>query len=164
MWHTDHFIPSFSPPFLLSSPLSDNDSTETGFFEETQYRYTANASDPSCITAYILWQHGNYKFHSNGSITLYPWGQDGRIQVQEPCATESNILTYYDQQVSFFFSFLGGSCYNWLDQGNVGNLIPLPLPLPLPFLFSSFSSPLPFARPFTWTGESQWIQSKAIMH
>ncbi|EIW71798.1 hypothetical protein TREMEDRAFT_38074 [Tremella mesenterica DSM 1558] len=75
--------------------------TESGFFEEAQYRYTANASNPSCIQAYILWQHGTYTLNDNGSISLFPFGSDGRIQVQDPCAATTNIITYYDQQTWF---------------------------------------------------------------
>ncbi|KAL7418334.1 Reversal of tor2 lethality [Cryptotrichosporon argae] len=71
--------------------------TDTGFFEEAQYRYTSNATNPSCIQGYILWQHGTYQLNDNGSITLYPFGSDGRIQVQDPCAATTNVITYYDQ-------------------------------------------------------------------
>lgn len=71
--------------------------TDTGFFEEAQYRFTANASNPRCITAFILWQHGTYQLNNNGSLTLYPFSADGRIQVQDPCAAVTNIITYYDQ-------------------------------------------------------------------
>ncbi|WWD19511.1 hypothetical protein CI109_103972 [Kwoniella shandongensis] len=75
--------------------------TNDGFFEEVQYRYTANASNPSCITAFILWQHGTYVLNNDGSMTLNPFGPDGRIQVQDPCAATTNIITYYDQQTTF---------------------------------------------------------------
>lgn len=76
-------------------------STNTGFFEEAQYRYEANATNPACIQATIFWQHGEYRFNPNGSITLYPFGSDGRIQVQNRCAAVTNIITYYNQQVRF---------------------------------------------------------------
>lgn len=75
-------------------------STNTGYFEEAQYRYTSNASNPACIQATIFWQHGTYRLNNNGSVTLYPFGVDGRIQVQDPCAAVTNIITYYNQQVS----------------------------------------------------------------
>lgn len=71
--------------------------TDSGFFEEAQYRFNSNASDPQCITAYVLWQHGKYQLNNNGSITLYPFGSDGRIQVQDPCAAVTNVITTYDQ-------------------------------------------------------------------
>ena len=64
------------------------------------YRYQSNASNPKCITATIQWQHGKYGLNDNGSMTLYPFGADGRIQVQDPCAAVTNIITYINQQVS----------------------------------------------------------------
>jgi hypothetical protein len=103
--------PSLPPLFFnefpsRSVPLSHDTawhahSTDTGFFEEAQYRYTANASNPSCIQATIFWQHGKFGLNDNGSITLYPFSSDGRIQVQDPCAATTNIITYYNQQVSW---------------------------------------------------------------
>jgi hypothetical protein len=35
--------------------------------------------------------------NNNGSISLFPFGADGRIQVQDPCAAVTNIITYYNQ-------------------------------------------------------------------
>lgn len=75
--------------------------TNTGYFEEAQYRYTSNASNPSCITAYIIWQHGTYTLEDDGSLVLNPFGADGRIQVQDPCAATTNIITYYDQVTTY---------------------------------------------------------------
>ncbi|WVQ84911.1 hypothetical protein IAT38_007074 [Cryptococcus sp. DSM 104549] len=75
--------------------------TNDGYFEEVQYQYTANASNPKCITAYIYWQHGTYSLNDNGSISLFPFSSDGRIQVQDPCAATTNIITYYNNQVLF---------------------------------------------------------------
>ncbi|OCF40789.1 hypothetical protein I317_05401 [Kwoniella heveanensis CBS 569] len=75
--------------------------TNDGYFEEAAYRYNANASNPACIQAIIYWQHGTYSLNDNGSITLYPFGSDGRIQVQDPCAATTNIITYYNQQTMF---------------------------------------------------------------
>lgn len=76
-------------------------STNDGFFEEVQYQYNANASNPACIQAFIYWQHGTYTLNNNGSITLRPFASDGRIQVQDPCAATTNIITYYSNQVLF---------------------------------------------------------------
>ncbi|KAI9633938.1 chaperone for protein-folding within the ER, fungal-domain-containing protein [Dioszegia hungarica] len=75
--------------------------TNTGYFEEAQYRYNSNASNPACIQATIFWQHGTYRLNNNGSITMYPFGPDGRIQVQDPCAAVTNIITYYNQQTIY---------------------------------------------------------------
>ncbi|WVR07802.1 hypothetical protein IAU60_004845 [Kwoniella sp. DSM 27419] len=75
--------------------------TNDGYFEEAQYRYNANATNPACIQAVIIWQHGTYKLNDDGGITLYPFASDGRIQVQDPCAATTNIITYYNQQTTF---------------------------------------------------------------
>ncbi|KAG7530903.1 hypothetical protein FFLO_04726 [Filobasidium floriforme] len=75
--------------------------TDDGHFEEAQYRYNANPADPRCITAFILWQHGRYQLNNNGSLSLFPFSADGRIQVQDPCAAVTNLITYYDQMVMF---------------------------------------------------------------
>lgn len=80
----------------LAAPFS----TDDGHFEEAQYRYNANPADPRCITAFILWQHGRYQLNNNGSLSLFPFSADGRIQVQDPCAAVTNLITYYDQMVS----------------------------------------------------------------
>lgn len=71
--------------------------TGDGFFEEAAYRYESNASNPSCIQAIIWWHHGTYTLNNNGSISLSPFPGDGRIQVQNPCAAVTNVITYYDQ-------------------------------------------------------------------
>ncbi|WVN84947.1 uncharacterized protein L203_100084 [Cryptococcus depauperatus CBS 7841] len=75
--------------------------TNNGFFEEVRYQYNSNATNPSCIQAYISWQHGTYSLNDNGSISLFPFSSDGRIQVQDPCAATTNVITYYNNQVLF---------------------------------------------------------------
>ncbi|ODO05407.1 hypothetical protein L198_02100 [Cryptococcus wingfieldii CBS 7118] len=75
--------------------------TNDGYFEELVYQYNSNSSNPACIQAYIYWQHGTYELNNNGSMTLYPFSSDGRIQVQDPCAATTNIITYYSNQVMF---------------------------------------------------------------
>lgn len=96
--------------------------TEDGYFEEARYQFNANGellelsslqtgvkeptlnqpglrsppgSNPHCIQAYLLWQHGNYTLESNGSLTTQPIKADGRIQVQDPCAETTTVMTYY---------------------------------------------------------------------
>lgn len=89
--------------------------TEDGYFEEARYQFKANGQDkgcllsrnadflpstgasPRCIQAYLIFQHGNYTFNSNGSISTTPIKEDGRIQVQDPCAEQTTIMTYYDE-------------------------------------------------------------------
>lgn len=47
----------------------------------------------------MIWQHGKYYFHTNGSITMdpAPFVADGRVQVQDPCAATTKVLAYYSQ-------------------------------------------------------------------
>ncbi|CCA74989.1 related to ROT1-protein that may be involved in cell wall function [Serendipita indica DSM 11827] len=66
--------------------------SDDGYFEEALYRFTGNGSDPRCIIGVMQWQHGRYELLANGSIVLLPFAQDGRQQVQDPCAAESNVL------------------------------------------------------------------------
>ncbi|GAA6039230.1 hypothetical protein JCM8097_000481 [Rhodosporidiobolus ruineniae] len=98
--------PSFADPMNNDQPFTypantgiSFSFTDDGYFEEAQYRFNANASNPACPQAVIIWQHGKYQFHSNGSLTLdpAPFASDGRIQVQDPCAATTNVLTYYSQ-------------------------------------------------------------------
>lgn len=58
-----------------------------------------SASEPHCATAVVIWQHGKYYFHNNGSLTIdpSPFVADGRVQVQNPCAATTEVLTYYAQ-------------------------------------------------------------------
>ncbi|CAE6412286.1 unnamed protein product [Rhizoctonia solani] len=71
--------------------------TDDGFWEQALYRFVSNATMPNCIKGIVIFQHGTYELNSNGSISLTPFGQDGRIQVQDPCAAVSNIITLYNQ-------------------------------------------------------------------
>ncbi|BGP20329.1 hypothetical protein JCM10213_007119 [Rhodosporidiobolus nylandii] len=87
-------------PFLYPANTGISYSfTDDGYFEEAQYRFNSNASDPQCPQAVVIWQHGKYAFHPNGSLTLDPssFASDGRIQVQDPCAATTSVLTYYSQ-------------------------------------------------------------------
>jgi len=75
--------------------------SDAGFFEEAQYRFNGNGSQPQCIQGVVIFQHGQYSLNSNGSIILTPFGEDGRIQVQDACAAKSNVITIYNQTVLF---------------------------------------------------------------
>lgn len=89
----------------FSSPMSLFAlSTDDGFFEEAQYRFNSNNSKPNCIQAVVFFQHGTYEMHTNGSLVLTPFAADGRIQVQDPCAAESNLITLYEQTVRPIFA------------------------------------------------------------
>jgi len=72
-----------------------------GYFEEAQYRFTGNGSQPTCIVGVVQWQHGTYTLNSNGSMTLNPFAADGRQQVQDMCAAKSNIIQQFNQTTLF---------------------------------------------------------------
>ncbi|CED82522.1 Chaperone, endoplasmic reticulum protein-folding, fungi [Phaffia rhodozyma] len=72
-----------------------------GHFEEAQYRFNSNASLPNCIQTVVIWQHGTYTLNTNGSLTLTPFAGDGRIQVQDPCAAVTNVITVYEQKTYY---------------------------------------------------------------
>jgi len=78
--------------------LSDG---SAGYFEEAQYRFTSNASQPTCIIGVVQWQHGTYQLLPNGSIVLNPFASDGRQQVQDMCAAKSNIIQQFNQTTLF---------------------------------------------------------------
>lgn len=70
--------------------------TQDGYYEEATYKFNSNASQPQCIQAVLIWQHGTYKLVDNDGmegITTHPIAEDGRIQVEDPCAASSNVLT-----------------------------------------------------------------------
>ncbi|GAA5951425.1 hypothetical protein JCM8115_005146 [Rhodotorula mucilaginosa] len=73
--------------------------TDDGYFEQTQFTWNANATDPHCVEAVLLWQHGTYEVLSNGSITTNPtvFEGDGRIQTQNACSAISSNIYYYNQ-------------------------------------------------------------------
>lgn len=98
--------PNFANPvnFTFNYPATTGVSysfTDDGYFEEAQYRFNSNGSKPLCIQGIVIYQHGKYELLANGSIVLTPFGEDGRIQVQEPCAAKSNVITYFNQTELF---------------------------------------------------------------
>jgi hypothetical protein len=61
---------------------------------------TPNAgSTPNCVTGVVQWQHGRYYALANGSLILDPIPQDGRQQVQDTCASVSNIIQQFNVTV-----------------------------------------------------------------
>jgi len=78
--------------------LSDG---SAGYFEEAQYRFTGNGSQPTCIIGVVQWQHGTYQLLPNGSMILNPFASDGRQQVQDMCAAKSNIIQQFNQTTLF---------------------------------------------------------------
>jgi len=78
--------------------LSDG---SAGYFEEAQYRFTSNGTQPTCIVGVVQWQHGTYALLPNGSMVLNPFASDGRQQVQDMCAAKSNIIQQFNQTTLF---------------------------------------------------------------
>jgi len=83
---------------FTTEELSDG---SAGYFEEAQYRFTGNGSRPTCIVGVVQWQHGTYTINANNSITLNPFASDGRQQVQDMCAANSNIIQQFNQTTLF---------------------------------------------------------------
>lgn len=61
--------------------------------------WVSNATDPHCVQAVVIWQHGTYEILADGSITTDPseFEADGRIQVQDACAATTSVISYYSQ-------------------------------------------------------------------
>lgn len=60
-----------------------------------------NGSQPNCIKGVVVWQHGTYEWLSNGSIVGNPFAVDGRIQIQDPCAAQSNVILQFNTTLLF---------------------------------------------------------------
>ncbi|KAF3480550.1 ROT1 protein [Arthroderma uncinatum] len=68
--------------------------SDDGFFEEAQYRAVSNPTNPECPKGYMLFQHGKYEIHPNGSLVLDPtyFQDDGRKLESNPC--KGKMATY----------------------------------------------------------------------
>lgn len=101
-----------------TSPLAQPDSLFPRFIWTMAFSFpvtwVSNGSYPNCVQAIVIWQHGTYTIQPNGSITtdssMFP--SDGRIQVQNACAAQSNIISYYNQAGLY----AGWSIINWLGR------------------------------------------------
>ncbi|EPQ26337.1 uncharacterized protein PFL1_05985 [Pseudozyma flocculosa PF-1] len=82
-------------------PLSAGQSysfTDDGFWEQALYLYSTNPSQPNCVSAQLIWQHGTYTLNSNNTLTLNPFKGDGRQQISDYCAQVSNVVQSYTQK------------------------------------------------------------------
>lgn len=61
----------------------------------------SNGTQPNCIKAVLIWQHGTWDYLSNGSIVATPFAVDGRIQIQDPCARQSNVIMQFNTTLLF---------------------------------------------------------------
>jgi hypothetical protein len=91
---------SYSFEYPKTTGISYSFSTD-GYFEEAQYRFNSNATDPRCVVGIVRFQHGKYSLFNNGSIMMYPIEEDGRIQVQNKCPSDgvSNAIYQFNTTV-----------------------------------------------------------------
>ncbi|KAM0801742.1 chaperone for protein-folding within the ER, fungal-domain-containing protein [Usnea florida] len=75
--------------------------TDDGHYENAYYRAISNPADPSCPQGIVQWQHGTYAKHANGSLTLTPFGVDGRQLLSDPCNSDNAVFTRYHQAELF---------------------------------------------------------------
>lgn len=69
--------------YSFHSPGEDKNK---GFYETAQYFYSANATNPRCFKANLVWHHGTFHVASNnGSIIMKPFASDGRTQLMTTC-------------------------------------------------------------------------------
>ncbi|ETS61366.1 hypothetical protein PaG_04393 [Moesziomyces aphidis] len=52
--------------------------TKDGFWEEAIFQWSNDPTDPHCVTATLLWQHGNFTLlPNNGTLRMDPFWGDG---------------------------------------------------------------------------------------
>lgn len=50
-----------------------------------RYYCSTTARRPECITSQLIWQHGSYLLHSNGTLQLYPIAREGAQLLTSSC-------------------------------------------------------------------------------
>lgn len=92
--------------------------TNDGYYEEAYYRAISNrtfdcrstppfllnwylAAQPQCPKGIMQFQHGTFSIAANGSLTLDPFGVDGRQLLSDPCNYKNSIYTRYNQTEVF---------------------------------------------------------------
>ncbi|KAH8597230.1 chaperone for protein-folding within the ER, fungal-domain-containing protein [Bisporella sp. PMI_857] len=72
--------------------------TADGFYETAYYRAIANPTNPECAQGLIQWQHGTVVMNDDLSLTLTPFGVDGRQLQSDPCSElKKSTYTRYIQ-------------------------------------------------------------------
>ncbi|KIN08223.1 hypothetical protein OIDMADRAFT_175080 [Oidiodendron maius Zn] len=78
--------------------------TSDGYYEEAYYRAISNPTTPNCPRAILQFQHGTFISNSDGSLTLTPFGVDGRQLLSDPCGGSGSkgvaSYTRYNQSES----------------------------------------------------------------
>ncbi|KIY68956.1 hypothetical protein CYLTODRAFT_315949, partial [Cylindrobasidium torrendii FP15055 ss-10] len=69
-------------------------------YEWAQYTFSPNATDPTCIIGYVMWQHGTYTEEVNGTLSMKSF-DDGYQQVQNACGAETNIVEPANDKLTF---------------------------------------------------------------
>lgn len=66
----------------------------------------------------MQWQHGSFKKHENGSLTLIPIAVDGRQLLSDPCAYENAIYTRYNTTEMFAVCMSSLLRLDWTDTSS----------------------------------------------
>ncbi|GAC94599.1 hypothetical protein PHSY_002172 [Pseudozyma hubeiensis SY62] len=65
--------------------------TKDGFWEESLFQWSNDPTDPQCVTALLLWQHGNFSINPiNGTLRMDPFWGDGFQSQWTGCDTTSS--------------------------------------------------------------------------
>lgn len=72
--------------------------TDDGFFEEALYQYSSNGSNPQCVTAALIWQHGIYTLNDTNWLQLTPFRADGALLQASRCGPQSEQVQWYGQE------------------------------------------------------------------
>ncbi|KAJ1306332.1 hypothetical protein OPQ81_011028 [Rhizoctonia solani] len=69
--------------------------TEDGFWEQCIYlpQLTGTVNCTGAGVA-LVYQHGTYQLHSDSSMTLTPFEQDGRYELRDSCGAFNKTLVY----------------------------------------------------------------------
>lgn len=59
------------------------------------------ATDPSCPSGILQFQHGSYSVSADGSMVLHPIASDGRQLLSEPCHSSTASYTRYNNTELF---------------------------------------------------------------
>ncbi|KAI9430221.1 chaperone for protein-folding within the ER, fungal-domain-containing protein, partial [Lactarius indigo] len=131
--------------FVNPANVSFNYPSTTGisFLCALPPQYTLNCpligSSSQCITGVMSWVHGKFTYNSNGSMTMYPFGNGfQQIQIQAPCSATSDFLENYNELYQLWQIFVdstdGPKLHMYQFAGS---------PLPPMFLVSTTPNMLP---------------------
>ncbi|SJX65883.1 related to ROT1-protein involved in cell wall function [Sporisorium reilianum f. sp. reilianum] len=84
---------SFNAPTVPGQAYSF---TQDGYWEFSKYRVTPNPKKPECITSQLIWQHGSYVLHANGTLQLNPIAREGAQLLTSSCSTPNPPEEMYD--------------------------------------------------------------------